>query len=389
MARKRATPVVLDDGQIETLAKISRDKSQKPRLIQRAKVLLLAAKGQTDDKIASFVGLNKNSVRNTIGKFTTMGLQAALTDLARSGRPAAIEEEAKQWVRSLASQRPIEHGYDQPLWTIQKLTSHVRSFSAGLGYAAMGAISTTKIWMILQEKNLEPHQSKYYLERHHAGIVKKKDVLMIYKGVELALSGQESDLSVSWIERPEPEEGGNVQGEPPEEAETAFAAREREGQRASSDSQSRGAGLEGGGQEPESLSLLAGLNLNTGQLIGLVREGLENADFIEFLKAVSEQYPRAGQIKIVLGNHGVHTSKETRKYLQSNPGRFDFVFVPKHGAWLNLIESLLDRLTRVWLKEVKAVSKTEAVKRIYQYLADLNAEPMLNRWPHKADDLEL
>ena len=37
-------------------------------------------------------------------------------------------------------------------------------------------------------------------------------------------------------------------------------------------------------------------------------------------------------IRLVLDNHSAHTSKETQRYLSSRPGRFEFVFTPKHSS---------------------------------------------------------
>jgi transposase len=44
-------------------------------------------------------------------------------------------------------------------------------------------------------------------------------------------------------------------------------------------------------------------------------------------------------IKIILDNHSAHISKETKAWLATRPNeRLQFVFTPKHGSWLNLVE---------------------------------------------------
>ncbi|MGV3123146.1 IS630 family transposase, partial [Staphylococcus chromogenes] len=78
------------------------------------------------------------------------------------------------------------------------------------------------------------------------------------------------------------------------------------------------------------LSLLAGLDLVTGEAIPLVRETHKSSDFIEFLKILDGKYPKGDKIRLVLDNHSAHTSKETRAFLATIPGRFEFVFTPKH-----------------------------------------------------------
>jgi transposase len=51
-------------------------------------------------------------------------------------------------------------------------------------------------------------------------------------------------------------------------------------------------------------------------------------------------------IKILLDNHNVHTSIETHKYIASVSSRFEFLFAPKLGSWLNLVESFFGKLAR-------------------------------------------
>ena len=67
------------------------------------------------------------------------------------------------------------------------------------------------------------------------------------------------------------------------------------------------------------VSLLAGIDLLTGRVHALV--------------------------KLILDNHSAHISKETKAWLASQPaGRFEFVFTPKHGSWLNLVEGFFSKL---------------------------------------------
>ena len=80
------------------------------------------------------------------------------------------------------------------------------------------------------------------------------------------------------------------------------------------------------------VSLLAGIDLQTGEAIPLVRDTHNSKDYIEFLKLLDAKYLKKDKIRLVLDNLKVHTSDETRKYLATIPGRFEFVFTPKHGS---------------------------------------------------------
>ena len=72
------------------------------------------------------------------------------------------------------------------------------------------------------------------------------------------------------------------------------------------------------------VSLLAGIDLQTGEAIPLVRDRHSSKEYIEFLQLLDSKYSKEDKIRLVLDNLQVHTSQETRKYLASVPGRFEF-----------------------------------------------------------------
>ena len=94
-------------------------------------------------------------------------------------------------------------------------------------------------------------------------------------------------------------------------------------------------------------------------------------------------------IRIILDNHSSHTSKETATYLLTKPGRFDFVFTPKHGSWLNMIEMFFSKIARSLLKHIRVESKQELIDRIYQGINEINKDPVIFRWKYKIEDIEI
>jgi transposase len=137
------------------------------------------------------------------------------------------------------------------------------------------------------------------------------------------------------------------------------------------------------------LSLLAGIDLLTGEAIPFISETHKSSDFIEFLQILDTKYPKGEIIRLILDNHSAHTSKETRAYLAMNPGRFEFVFTPTHGSWLNMIESFFSKITRQMLRGIRVSSKEELAERLYQYFDDINEEPVVFRWKYKMDEISL
>ena len=107
------------------------------------------------------------------------------------------------------------------------------------------------------------------------------------------------------------------------------------------------------------------------------------------LKILDNKYPKGDKIRIVLDNLKVHTSKETRNYIATVPGRFDFVFTPKHGSWLNMIEGFFSKMTRQMLRGIRVKSKAELSDRIYLYFEEVNEEPVVHHWKYKLDDIDV
>jgi transposase len=65
--------------------------------------------------------------------------------------------------------------------------------------------------------------------------------------------------------------------------------------------------------------------------------------------------------------------------------RFTFVFTPKHGSWLNLVEGFFSKMARSMLRGIRVASKDELKARILVYLDDLNRDPVIHSWIYKID----
>jgi transposase len=118
------------------------------------------------------------------------------------------------------------------------------------------------------------------------------------------------------------------------------------------------------------VSLLTGIDLVTGHVWGLVKDRHRSAEFIEFLR-LDDKYPPTATVRIILDNHSAHISKETRAYLGTRPGRFEFIFTPVHRSWLNLVESLFGKLAGTLLRGMRVTSKVELKERTLRGLAEV------------------
>ena len=74
-------------------------------------------------------------------------------------------------------------------------------------------------------------------------------------------------------------------------------------------------------------------------------------------------------------------------FLTTRPNRFEYVHTPKHGSWLNLVETLFSKMSRTFLRHIRVASWAELKERIEKDIAEINANPVVHRW--KNFDLEL
>jgi transposase len=112
-----------------------------------------------------------------------------------------------------------------------------------------------------------------------------------------------------------------------------------------------------------------------------VEERHRSRELVAFLQKLDAAYPPSTTIKLILDNHSAHVSKETKAWRASRPERrFTFVFTPKHGSWLNLVEGFFSKLARSVLCHIRVESKQELKDRILAAIAEINADPVVHVW---------
>ncbi len=361
----------------EQLEKIARSRTASAQRAERARILLAYAEGQSVSAISRKLKANRPRVYRCVDKALEVGVLTALDDLPGRGKKPKITPEARAWLLSLACQKPTELGYSQELWTTRLLAEHARRYGESAGHPSLRRIGRGTVSKVLARARVKPHKVRYYVERRDAEFeAKMAQVLYVYKEVELLRqSGGTGDRMVailSYDEKPGIQALENCGEEkPPVPGEHPTWLRDYEYVRHGT------------------VSLLAGIDLLDGRVHGLVRDRHRSREFIEFLRKVDAHYPPETKIRLVLDNHSAHISKETRNYLATLPNRFEFVFTPKHGSWLNLVEMFFAKMTKTLLRGMVVSSKEELKARIDKYLEEVNDSPVVFRWKYRLEDISI
>lgn len=373
--------IELSQDEQDYLTSLIKTRTIQAQVVDRARILLWKSEARPDKSIADSLGISVNTVRRCISQYLSAGINLALFDEERSGRPPEITDDAKAWIISIACQKPCELGYAAELWTLATLHKHIQNHAEEAGYPRLKTVTKPWLQKYLKKMDIKPFKIKYYLERKDPDFENKMhDVLLVYKQVEMQFDENGNIIipddgamthTISYDEKPGIQAVCNKYPDHNPTAENGFVRRDYEYVRLGT------------------LSLLAGIDLLTGEAIPLVSMSHKSLDFINFLKILDEKYPEGDTIRLILDNHSAHTSKETKNYLATLPeGRFVFVFTPTHASWLNMIESFFSKMTKQMLKGIRVASKEELSERIYQYFDEINAEPVVYHWTYKLDEIE-
>jgi transposase len=370
-------PLKLSPSEVEMLTSLSQSRTEAAARVQRASMLLRYHANQSISQIASSLGTNRPRVERCVSKALELGVAQALVDLPGRGRRPVMTPEARAWVVSLACQKPKDLGYAQELWTTRLLAQHIRKHCMAAGHPSLSRLGRGTVSKILSANQVRPHKIQYYLERRDPEFdAKMVQVLHVYNEVAIwrEKGAPPPDLVavLSYDEKPGIQAIQNTAPDlPPVPGKYAAIGRDHEYIRHGT------------------LSLLAGIDLSSGEVLGLVRARHRSTEFIEFLKLADSHYPAEARIRIVLDNHSAHISKQTRSFLATLPNRFEFTFTPKHGSWLNLIESFFGKMAKSLLRGIRVASANELKERIDLYLKEVNEAPVAYRWKYKPENLSV
>lgn len=378
MARKTGRPALAISADERQKLERLRDSRKAPkRETERAAILLSYAAGEGPTVIQQRLGVSRPTIYKCIDKALAAGVQSGLKDRYHRPKEPVITEQAKAWVLSLACTKPKDHGLAAELWSLSALARYTREHASAQGHPSLARAGKASIWRILHGGEIQPQKVQYYLEQRDAQFEQKmREVLMVYQEVSLQNAARArgedaaSVITVSVDEKPGVQAIANTAPDlSPVPGKYRTWSRDHEYKRHGT------------------LSILAALDLHNGEVIAQVHPRHRSREFILLLKDLDAHYPQECTIRVILDNHSAHISKETMAYLASRPNRFIYVHTPKHGSWLNLIETVFGKMARTFLKSIRVQSRDELKQRILQGVREMNLAPVVFRW--KKFDLSL
>jgi transposase len=375
---RQAMELAICEEDVALLSAIARSRTESASRVQRARMLLAYREDASFFAVGQAVGVHHQTVQRCVERALAYGPRTALDDRPRPGKEPTITAEAKAWIVDLACRKAKEFGYPHELWTTRLLARHVQEHGPPAGHLCLANLAQGTLCNILNDREIKPHKIRYYLERRDPLFKQKMaEVLCVYREVkvikEAAVAAKQAPSDavaiISYDEKPGIQAiAATAPDLPPKPGKHATFARDYEYKRQGT------------------VSLLAGIDLLTGQVHALVKDRHRSREFIELLKLLDASYPTHTAIKLILDNHSAHISKETKAWLAEQPvGRFTFTFTPTHGSWLNLIEGFFSKLARSVLRHIRVATKQELKDRIMAAMDEFNRQPVVHTWSYGLD----
>jgi transposase len=368
--KTRRSKLVLTDEDKAELEQLARSRTAPHREKQRAAILLGYYAGESIASIGRRLGMTRLSVSKWVAKALAVGPMAALKDNYHRPKDPAIGDDAKTWVVHLACSKPKDLGYAAEVWSRQALARHVREHAGEAGFPALSRAAKATVQRILAAQPLHPEKVQYYLERRDPDFeAVMRKVLIVYQDVELQNAMRAAGLTASNVitvsvdEKPGVQAIANTAPDlPPVPGKHPKIGRDHEYERLGT------------------CSILAALDLQDGHITARVEDRHRSVEFTSLLSDLDARYPPECTIRIILDNHSAHLSKETQAFLSLHPNRFQYVLTPKHGSWLNIVETLFGKMARTFLRHIRVQSLDELKTLILKGVAEINAAPVVHRW---------
>lgn len=309
----------------------------------RARIVLLAAEGYSNLKIAERTGLCAQTVgtwRRRFLKDRTIGL----SELPRSGAPRSISDEQIEQVIQ---------------WTLESTPQGATHWSTRR-MAERSGLSRQAISRIWNAFGLQPHRTETFtLSQDPYFVDKVRDVVGLY------LNPPQNALVLCVDEK--------TQVQALERSQPVLPLRPGQAERRTHDYYRHG-----------TLSLFAALDVATGRIIGRTQTRHRSKEFLSFLRTIESQVPADLDVHLVLDNYATHKTEAVEKWLAKRQ-RWHLHFTPTHASWLNQVERFFAKITTERIRRGVFRSVPELREAIEDYLTLHNRDPKPFRWTANAD----
>jgi transposase len=360
----RAVPVVLSAGERKTLTRRVQGAKTAYRDRLRAQIVLAAARGRDNTRIAADLRVSVDTVRKWRGRFAARGL-AGLADLPRSGRPRRISELTRAAVVALACQLPAATGVPLSRWTGPELLAEITRAGAG------GELSVSSVLRILAEHPVKPWQYQSWISPRDPDFAARATVILdLYQGFYQGRRLRPGDRILSVDAKPSIQARSRC-------CPTAPARR------------GRPVRIEHEYVRHGALALLAALDVHTGHVSAATPATTGITPFMNLMGQVMSQpeYKDAPRVFVIVDNGSDHRGQAAIKRLHDAWPNAIMIHTPVHASWLNQAEIFFSITQKKVISPNDFASLDELAGTLLAFVDRYNQTARPFNWKFTAADL--
>ena len=337
-------PVILSNDERSQLEKFENSRSLPHAHARRARIVLLAAGGESNKQIAEKVSLSPASVGKWRTRFLSRRING-LYDEIRPGRPRSKSDEEVAEMLTKTLEKPV----DATHWSCRRFATEV-------------GVSKSTVQRLWKFAGIKPHRIKEFkLSTDPFFVDKVRDIVGLYLNPPdkaLVLCVDEKSQCQA-LERTQP---GLPMGLGYAEGFTHDYIRHG------------------------TTTLFAALNVATGDITASCKARHRHQEFLQFLRLVDVNTPAELDLHIIMDNYATHKHEKVRLWLAKNP-RFHVHFTPTYSSWLNQVERWFGLITQQAIRRGSFTGVKHLVRTIDNYVTKYNSNCKPFVWVATADSI--
>jgi transposase len=342
--------ITLDNQERKQLEQNIRSSKTPVRLVERSKIVLMAADKMPNTKIALALEIDVNKVGRWRNRYAEKGLKGIEKDLPRGANHGGKDTAKQARLRSKVIKMTTQHKpKDATHWSTRSLAKVLK-------------INHSFINRVWREVGLKPHLTAQFKVSNDPLFEEKLiDVVGLYINPpeNAAVFCVDEKSSIQALDRTQP-------GLPmkPGRCGTMTHDYKRHG----------------------TSTLFAALNTITGEVIGSCKQRHRHQEFLAFLKVIEKQTPEELDIHIIIDNYSTHKHEKVKRWLKRNK-RVHLHFIPTSSSWLNLVERFFGLITEKQIRRGVFTSVQELEEKMMVFIHEYNKERKPLVWTKSAEEI--
>ena len=361
-----AVPVTLAASERKILKKRVRGAKTPYRDRLRAQIVLQAARGRDNARIAAGLEISVNTVRKWRARFAERG-PAGPRDLPRSGRPREISEADRAAVVALACQLPADTGVPLSRWTGPELKRELEDRAL-----ARAPMAVSSLLRILAENPVKPWQYQSWIYPRDPDFAAKATVILdLYRGFYQGKPLGPGDRILSFDAKPSIQARGRIHATLP--AAPGLPVR-----------------VEHEYVRHGALALLAGLDVHTGRVFASAPKTTGIVPFMGLAGQVMErpEYKSAPRVFVIVDNGSDHRGQAAVKRLAAAHPNAIMIHTPVHASWLNQVEIFFSIIQKKVVSPNDFPSLEKLSETLLAFVDRYNKTAKPFSWKYTAGDLK-